>query len=292
MAEYRRSLEITRNQYAAGTAARADVLTADAQLQTTQAQLVGVGVQRAQYEHAIAVLTGHAPAELTIAPAPLTGQIPGVPVAIPSTLLERRPDIAAAERSMAQQNALIGVAIAAWYPDVSLSALFGFAGEPLSHLFTVANRVWSLGASASETVLDGGLRSAQVAAARASYDAAVAGYRQTVLTAFEQVEDDLAALRVLAQQAEVQEAAVAATRRAVAATLNEYRAGTVAYTSVVTEQTLLLSDEQTALAIRQSRLVATVGLIQGLGGGWQSAALPALSWPLGQPAPPPRAPEG
>jgi len=272
--QYRHALEITQNEYDAGTASRADVVTADAQLKTTQALLVGVGVQSAQFEHAIAVLTGHAPAELTIPPGRLATEVPVVPAGLPSALLERRPDIAAAERTVAAQNAEIGVAIAAYYPDISLSAAFGFAGNPLSSLFTVANRVWSLGASASETLLDGGLRTATVAAERAGYDEDVAAYRQTVLSAFQQVEDELAALRILEQQAVAEDAAVAAAQRAVDVTLNEYRAGTVAYTSVITEQTQLLSDQQTALSVQQNRLVAAVALIEALGGGWRAGDLP------------------
>lgn len=271
---YRHALQITVNEYNAGTASRGDVVTADAQLKSTQALLVGVGVQRAIFEHAIAVLTGHAPSDLTIPPAPLTRQVPVMPPGLPSELLQRRPDIAAAERTVAQQNALIGVAIAAYYPDITLSAAFGFAGTPLQELFTVANRVWSLGAAASEPVFEGGLRLATVAAARAGYDGSVAFYRQTVLTAFQQVEDELASLRILEQQAAAEDAAVASAKRAVEVTLNEYLAGTVVYTAVITEQTLLLADQQTALAIQQSRLVAAVALIEALGGGWRTADLP------------------
>ncbi len=274
IAAYARALAITQNQYEAGTASRGDVVTADAQLKTAQAQLVGVGVQRAQFEHAIAVLTGHPPADLTLAPAPLARDVPVAPPGLPATLLQRRPDIAAAERTMAQQNALIGVAVAAFYPDITLSGALGFTGAPLQSLFTVANRVWSLGAGASEPVFEGGLRLATVAAARAGYDGAVASYRQTVLTALQQVEDDLAALRILEQQAAAEDAAVAAAQRAVDVTLNEYRAGTVVYTAVIIEQTLLLADQQTALAIQQSRFVAAVALIEALGGGWQYGDLP------------------
>jgi NodT family efflux transporter outer membrane factor (OMF) lipoprotein len=274
VAAYTQALRIAENQYNAGTASRSDVVVADAQLKTTQAQLVGVGVQRAQFEHAIAVLTGHAPAELTIPPGRLAHAVPVVPPGLPSALLERRPDIAAAERTMAQENALIGVAVAAYYPDISLSAAFGFAGDPLSKLFTVANRVWSLGAAATEPLLEGGLREATVEAARAGYDQSVASYRETVLTAFQQVEDELAALRILEQQAVAEDAAVAAARRAVDVTLNEYRAGTVAYTSVITEQTTLLGDQQAALAIQQNRLLAAVALIAALGGGWEAGDLP------------------
>jgi NodT family efflux transporter outer membrane factor (OMF) lipoprotein len=274
VAEFQRALEITQNQYHAGTASSADVVTAQAQLQTTQAQLISVGVLRGQFEHAIAILIGHPPADLTIPVATLARDVPVVPTDIPSTLLERRPDIAAAERTMDQQNALIGVAISAYYPDITLSALLGFAGNPLSQLFTTANRVWSLGASAAETIFDAGARTAAVDIARATYDQSVATYRQTVLTAFQQIEDQLVALRVLEQQAAAEAAAVASARHAVDVTLNEYRAGTVAYTSVITEQTLLLGDQQTALSIQQSRLIASITLIEALGGGWQANELP------------------
>ena len=275
VAAYRRAMQITQNQYRAGTQSSIDYVTALAQLQSTEAQLVAVGIQRQQYEHAIAMLTGHAPVEITIAPAPLAAEVPVVPPGLPSALLERRPDVAAAERAMQQENALIGVQTAAYYPDISLSALGGFAGNPLSQLFTTANQVWSLGASASETLFDGGLRSASVMAARATYDASVATYRQTVLTAFQGVEDALSDLRILALQARAEATAIASTRRAVNATLNAYKAGTIAYTSVITEQTQLLGDQQTALAIQQSRLVASVALIEALGGGWTTADLPA-----------------
>jgi NodT family efflux transporter outer membrane factor (OMF) lipoprotein len=272
---FQRALQIVENQYHAGTAASTDLVTARAQLQSAQAQLVGVGVQRQQFEHAIAMLTGHAPSELTIAPALLASAVPVEPPGLPSALLERRPDIAAAERQMQVENALIGVQVAAFYPDISLSALGGFVGNPLSQLFTVANRVWSLGELASETLFSGGARTAAVAAARATYDQAVATYRQTVLTAFQQVEDALSNLRILEQQAAAEAIAVDSARQAVAATLNAYRAGTVAYTSVITEQTALLSDQQAALSIQQSRLVASVALIEALGGGWSTTALPA-----------------
>jgi NodT family efflux transporter outer membrane factor (OMF) lipoprotein len=267
-------MQIAQNQYHAGTQSSIDYVTALALMQSTQAQLVAVGIQRQQFEHAIAMLTGHAPAEITIAPAPLAAAVPVVPPGLPSELLERRPDIAGAERAMQQENALIGVQTAAFYPTISLSALGGFAGNPLSQLFTTANQVWSLGASASETLFDGGLRTATVAAARATYDASVATYRQTVLTAFQGVEDALSDLRILELQARAEATAVDSTRRAVDATLNAYRAGTVPYTSVITEQTQLLSNQQTALAIQQSRLVASVALIEALGGGWSTTDLP------------------
>ncbi len=272
--DYRRSLQITQNQYQVGVAARSDVITAQVQLETTQAQLVNVGVARAQYEHAIAVLTGHPPAELAIARGDLAHDVPVVPASVPSALLERRPDIAAAERAMQEENALIGAAIANYYPDISLSALYGYAGDPISSLISASNRVWSLGASAAESVFEGGARSAAVAAARATYDEAVANYRQTVLTAFQQVEDELSDLRILQQEAAVEDAAVRDARHAVQIALNEYRAGTQAYTTVVTAENTALSDEQAALTIRQNRLVASVALIQALGGGWNASLLP------------------
>ena len=274
VAAYQRALDIVQNQYRAGTMSSSDVVTAQAQLESAKAQLVGVGVQRQQYEHAIAMLTGHAPSELTLPPAPLTSNVPVVPAGLPSDLLERRPDVAAAERQMQQENALIGVQVAAYYPDISLSALGEFTGSPLGAIFNASNRVWSLGASAAETLYSGGQRPAAVRAAKATYDQYVAVYRQTVLTAFQQVEDALSNLRILERQAAAEAIAVNATRKAVEVELNAYRAGTVAYTSVITEQTLLLGNQQTALSIQQSRLVASVALIEALGGGWSASQLP------------------
>jgi NodT family efflux transporter outer membrane factor (OMF) lipoprotein len=275
VAAYQRSLDITQNQYRAGVASSIDYVTALAQLQSTAAQLAAVGVQRQQFEHAIAVLTGQPPANVTIPEAPLATEVPVVPAGLPSVLLERRPDIAAAERAMQEQNAQIGVQIAAYYPDISLSALTQYSGYPLATLFNASNRIWQLAASGSETLFEGGLRTASVAAARATYDAAVATYRQTVLTGFQQVEDALSSLSNLQQQADLEAVAVASARRAVDATLNAYKAGTVAYTSVITQQTLLLSDQQTALSVRQSRLVASVSLIEALGGGWTTDDMPS-----------------
>lgn len=277
VAAFERSLAIVQNQHAAGTVTSGDLATAQAQLEGARAQLVAVGVQRATLEHAIAVLTGHPPAELTIAPAPLATEVPIVPPGLPSTLLQRRPDIAAAERLMQEENALIGVAKAAYYPDITLSADAGFLSNSLSGLTHTANSVWSVGASASETLFDGGLRSAEVAASRALYDQSVANYRQVVLIAFQQVEDQLSSLRILEQESQAEAVAVAAAQHAVDVTLNEYRAGTVPYTSVVTEQEILLADQQTALAVQQSRLVASVALTAALGGGWDTNQLPELA---------------
>ena len=274
--DYQKTLEITQHQYAAGTVSKADVATAEAQLLNTQAQAINTGVARAQYEHAIAVLMGEPPAELTIAPVTFNNALPAIPVTLPSTLLERRPDIAAAERTMQQQNALIGFDIAAYYPDISLSGAFGFAGRGLLAV-SLANEVWSIGASATQTIFDGGLNSATVDAARASYDQSVANYRQTVLSAFQGVEDQLAALRILAQQAKVQDEAVKAAQVEVDVLLNQYAAGTIAFTAVVVGQAQLLSNQELALTVRQDRFLAAVALIQDLGGGWNVTQLPSTA---------------
>jgi NodT family efflux transporter outer membrane factor (OMF) lipoprotein len=274
VAAYQRSLQITQNQANAGVATPLDVITAQTQLEGAQAQLVNAGAARAQYEHAIAVLIGHAPADLTIPPGKLMTAVPEVPAGIPSALLQRRPDIAAAERAVAEENALIGVAAGAYYPDLTLSALGGFSADPIGGLFSVSNTLWSLGASASGTLFEGGQRSAAVQAAEFAYDESVANYRQTVLSAFQQVEDNLSDLRILAQQAQLETAAVTDSARAVQISLNEYQAGTQAYTTVVTAQATLLANEQTALSVQQNRLLASVALIQALGGGWQTADLP------------------
>jgi NodT family efflux transporter outer membrane factor (OMF) lipoprotein len=270
-----RSLQITQNRYNQGTAARSDVAQALAQVEGVKAQAINVGVQRAQLEHAIAVLIGKPPAEFSIGPTPLRLGVPVVPPGVPSTLLERRPDIAAAERSAAAANAQIGVAIAAYYPAITLSASYGVVGSAIQTLFRASNAVWSVGPQLAETAFDAGLRAAQVAAARAVYDQTIANYRQTVLAAFQQVEDELAALRILEQQADVQERAVKASEEAEALILNQYKAGTVAYTNVITAQTVALGNKQTALSILQSRLAASVVLIEALGGGWTAADLPS-----------------
>lgn len=274
VADYQRAVQITTNQYNAGVAARGDVITAQTQLAGAQAAAINVGVQRASLEHAIAVLVGHAPSEVTIGPGHLPASAPPLPAGVPSELLERRPDVAAAERLMEQQNASIGVAIAAYYPQVTLSGLLGLAGNPLSQLFTVSNNVWSLGGSAAQTLFDGGARSATVRAARAAYDQAVATYRQTVLTAFQQVEDALSSTRILQQQASAEAEAVALARRSVQIALNQYRAGTQPYTTVITAQNTALTDEQAALTVRENLLLSSANLIVALGGGWTKASLP------------------
>jgi NodT family efflux transporter outer membrane factor (OMF) lipoprotein len=275
VAAYTHSLEIVHNQYAAGVAAKSDVASAETQLQQAQAQGIDIDVQRSALEHAIALLVGKAPADLTLARAPLATAVPVVPTGLPSTLLQRRPDIAEAERKMAAANAQIGVAEAAYYPDITLSAVVGYGSTAVGDLFNASSQAWSLGASLAETVFDGGLRKAQVSAARATYDESVADYRQTVLTGFQQVEDQLSALRILEQEAVVQDAAVASSHEASQLALNEYEAGITAYTTVITAQTAELSNERSALAVRQNRLTASVALIEALGGGWGADQLPS-----------------
>ena len=270
---YERSLKITQNQYKSGTAAKSDVDQALTQLESTRSLAIAVVSTRAQLEHAMAVLLGKAPAQFSVAPIPGLADAPVSPVTLPSALLERRPDIAAAERSMASANAQIGVAIAAYFPDLTFDASFSRTGETFDKLLRAGNNVWSFGPSLSETVIDWGARDAGVAGARATYDGQVAAYRQTVLTAFQQVEDDMISLTQLASQAEVEDRAVASATEAERLITNQYRAGTVAYTSVVTAQAAALSARQSALTIHQNRLTTTVALLQAMGGGWKAPVL-------------------
>ena len=274
MNAYTESLRITQNQYDAGIAAASDVAQARTQLESTQAQAIATGVLRAQLEHAIAVLIGKPPAELTIAPVAGVPLLPAIPAGLPSTLLERRPDIAAAERRMAASNAQIGVAEAAFFPLITLSADYGVSAATLSTLFNAASRMWSVGATLAQTVFDAGARHALVEEDRALLDAAVADYRQVVLTGFQQVEDELAALRILTEQAAAEDIAVASSREAERIIFNQYKAGTVAYTNVVIAQTTALTNAEAALSVRQSRLVASVALIEALGGGWDGSKVP------------------
>jgi len=275
VAAYKEALRITHDQVVAGTSSPADEAAAETQLAAAEASLVNVGVARGQYEHALAVLAGMAPSELSISKAPMAASVPVPPAGLPSTLLQRRPDIAGAERAMDEENALIGVQVAAYYPDVTLSADFGWEGGPIGMLISAANRVWSLGANASETLFEGGERSAAVQAARAAYDASVATYRQTVLSALQQVEDELVALHVLQDQSKAEAYAVQTAQRSVSIALNEYEAGTQAYTTVITEQTALFTDQQAALSVQEQRLEASVALVQALGGGWAAGDLPS-----------------
>ena len=274
VAEYKTTLGIVQNQFNAGYSVTAgDVATAKAQLEAAQAQLIAVGAPRAQYEHAIAMLIGRPPAELAIAPRLLGGGIPGIPVSVPSTLLERRPDIAASERTMQEENALIGVAEAAYFPDISLSSMIEYLG-PIPTPFSAARSIGSIGATATQTLFNAGLTSAQVDAARAAYWQSVATYRQTVLTAFQQVEDELAAIHYYTQQLRVQQQAVKDERTAVDVYLNQFRAGTVVFTTVVTAELTSLADEEAELTIRQNLFLASVSLIEALGGGWDMTLVP------------------
>lgn len=271
---YKRSLAIAENQYNAGVAARSDVITAQTLLQTTQAQAIAVGLQRATFEHAIATLIGRPPSELSLPVASLAAKPPAVPVGVPSDLLERRPDIAQAERNVQSQSEQIGVAVAAFYPTVTLSASGGISGLTRNGVFSAANQVWSIAAAGNQILFDGGALAAGVRIARAAYDASVATYRQTVLTAFAEVENGLAGVRILNRQQAVQDEAVVLARRAVEITLNEYRAGTQNFTTVVTAQATALNNEVSALQIRLNRFTNVVSLIRALGGGWDVRSLP------------------
>jgi NodT family efflux transporter outer membrane factor (OMF) lipoprotein len=277
IAGYQRSLEIAQNQYTVGVASRGDVITAQAQLQATQSQAVAVEVQRAQFEHAIALLIGKAPAQISIPRGSLTALVPVVPAGLPSSLLERRPDIAQAERALQAQNALIGVQTAAYYPSITLTSSFTLLGSSLAALEDTPSQIWQFAASGSETLFEGGARNAAVEAARQAYLQSVANYRQAVLTAFQQVEDNLVGLRVLEEQAGVQDEALKSARQAVQIALNSYLAGTQAYTAVVTAQATALANEQSALQIQQSRLLASAALIQAIGGGWDAKLLPTTA---------------
>jgi NodT family efflux transporter outer membrane factor (OMF) lipoprotein len=270
---FQKSLELTKNRYAAGVASKGDVLLAETQLKTTQAEEIDVGVQRAQLEHAIASLIGKPASLFSIPVAPLTAVPPPIPVGVPSELLERRPDVASAERLMAAANAQIGVAVAAYFPTVTLSASGGFESTDLSKWLTWPSNFWSVGSAISEIVFEGGLRHAQTDQARAAYDANVAFYRQTVLTGFQQVEDNLAALRILEEEAQAQEGAVNAARQSLAVAINQYKAGTVNYLTVIVAQAAALNNEINALGILSRRMTASAVLIKALGGGWSASAL-------------------
>jgi NodT family efflux transporter outer membrane factor (OMF) lipoprotein len=272
--EFKHTREIVQNQFKAGfSVTEADVATADANVQTTEGQLAADRAARAQFEHAIAVFMGRPPAELTIAPGKLPYAIPHIPVTIPSALLERRPDIAAAERVMQQQNALIGVAEAGYFPDITLSAAVQFVGTiPLP--FSAAHAIETIGANGTQTLFNGGLTAAQIDVARAVYWSSVATYRQTVLTAFQQVEDELVAIHYFTQQIAFLQKAIDDERTAVRVFLNQFQAGTVAFTTVVVAELQLLQDEQSELTARQNLFVASVTLIEALGGGWDTNLLP------------------
>jgi NodT family efflux transporter outer membrane factor (OMF) lipoprotein len=271
---YERSLTVVQNKYKVGVAARSDVLTAQTQLTNAKASLIDLDRQRTAAEHAIAVLIGQPPANLTITPIDTwTPAVPTTPIEAPSVLLQRRPDVAAAERRASAANAQIGVAVAAYFPTLNLTANGGVASSALQTLFRSSSTFWSVGADVSETILDFGARKAQVAQARAAYDQAVAQYRQAVLTAFQNVEDALAAARVLQDEQTLTAQAAADATQNVAITLNAYKAGTVDYTTVASVQASALGAQQQLLNIQAQRMTETVDLIQALGGGWSADEL-------------------
>lgn len=275
VSSYQEYLTLTRNRFNGGVASDLDVAQAEAQLYGAQSQLIDLGVQRAQYEHAIAILIGRAPVQLEI---PVEAQLkvpPAVPIGLPSEILQRRPDIAAAERQVAAANEQIGIAIAAFYPTLTLSGSIGIEANSLLKWFTWPARVWSVGPALSETLFDAGRRRAVVAEERAAYDATVASYRNTVLTAFQQVEDNLAALRILEGESAKDQETIASANRAVTVSTAQYTAGTVNYLTVITAQATLLNAQVTAVNLLTRRMTASVALIQALGGGWQDTELPS-----------------
>jgi NodT family efflux transporter outer membrane factor (OMF) lipoprotein len=266
---FQSSYTVTQNRYRAGVAAKVDVVQAESQLLSTQAQAIDLRATRAALEHAIAVLVGRAPAGFSVEPSKFEVRVPEVPPGVPSTLLERRPDIAAAERRMAAANARIGVAQAAYYPALSLSGSGGFASDSLSTLFSAPSRFWSLGLGLAGTLLDFGGRSAAVDASRAVYDETVANYRETVLEAFGEVESNLASVHWLAEGSKVQQEAARAARESVVLTVNQYKAGTVSFLNVVQVQATQLAEERQTVQLLGRRLAATVALIRAMGGSWQ-----------------------
>ncbi|UEP27902.1 MULTISPECIES: efflux transporter outer membrane subunit [unclassified Burkholderia] len=284
---YGESLKLTQNQYAQGVAARADVIQAQTQLQSAQAASIDNGVARAQYEHAIATLIGEPASTFSLPPNPLTAQPPITPIDVPSALLERRPDIAAAERRAASANEQIGVAIAAFFPTLTLSATGGFQSSVWSQLFTLPARFWTVGPQLAATLFDAGLRAAQTDAARATYDQDVAAYRLAVLTAFQDVEDNLASQRILAQEVDVQRQAVDSAEQALAIVTNQYKAGTVAYLNVLSAQTTAFTAQQKLATISGQRMVSSVGLVKALGGGWDASDMARETGEMAAPAPVP-----
>jgi len=274
---YEDYLQLTQDRFNSGVASGSDVAQAQTQLETARAQLIDYDVARAQYEHAIAVLAGKPPAEVSVTYSPIKILPPSVPVGIPSALLERRPDVAALERQMAAANEQIGITKAAYYPTISLSAATaGLESARFLRWFSWPARFWSVGPQAAETIFDAGRRRAAVNQSLAAYDATVANYRQTVLTAFQQVEDNVAALRVLENEAKAEAAAVKAAQNALDISTYQYKAGTVNYLTVITEQAILLQDKVQAVSILTRRLSASVLLIEALGGGWDASTLPSL----------------
>jgi NodT family efflux transporter outer membrane factor (OMF) lipoprotein len=276
VAAYQDSLELTQLQFNAGIASDEAVAQAETQLEATQAQDTNLGIARAQFEHAIAMLLGQPAPTFSLPAAPLEANPPAIPFGVPSEILERRPDVASAERLMAQANAGIGIATAAYYPTVTLSASAGFSNTSPVDWFTWPSRFWSAGPALAETLFDAGLRRATVQQSRAFYDRNVANYRQTVLTAFQQVEDNLASLRILSQEIRQQDTAVNSAQRNLQSATQRYQAGIDPYLNVITAQTTLLTNQQTAVNLRRDQMTASVQLIEALGGGWDAAQLPSV----------------
>jgi len=278
IAAYQTNLQLATDRFRFGLASRSDITLAQAQLAGAQAQATDLRVLRSQLEHAIATLTGQSPASLDIAAAQIAAPPPPIPVAIPSVLLERRPDVAASERQVAAANANVGLAQTAFYPTLTLSASLGFLSNNLANLFTYASRTWSAGPSISQTLFDFGRRGAQLQVTEAAYDATVATYRQTVLLAFQEVEDDLSTLHHLSEEAVIQDQAVKAAQESLALELERYKAGTDSYINVITTQTIALSDQLTAVTILQRRMAAAVDLVKAVGGGWDNSNLPSTDY--------------
>jgi NodT family efflux transporter outer membrane factor (OMF) lipoprotein len=274
VAQYEQAFELNQNRFEGGLSSEVEVEQARTQLETTRAQAIDVGVLRAQYEHAVAILIGKPPAEFTLPPLPLTAPPPPIPVSVPSELLQRRPDIAAAERRVAAANAQIGVAKAAYYPAINLGASGGFESIDIATLLTGPSGLWSVGASAVGTIFDVGRRRAFTDEARTAYDVQVATYRESVLAGFQEVEDNLAALRILENEATVQDQAVAAAQSSLNLSITRYQGGVTSYLEVTIAQSAALSDEVTAVNILGRRMANTVLLIQALGGGWDRSSLP------------------
>jgi NodT family efflux transporter outer membrane factor (OMF) lipoprotein len=272
---YQKSLDLTKALYDTGLDNQEAVQQAETQLESTQAQDVALGIERAEFEHAIAMLTGQPASTFSIPVEPLTTSPPAIPLGVPSQLLERRPDIAAAERLVAQANAQIGIARAAYFPTVTLTAAAGLESSSFAAWFTWPSRFYSVGAAAAETIFDAGLRRATVEQYRAQYDETVANYRQAVLTAFQQVEDNLASLRILSQEIQLQDAAVKSAANTLATATDRYDLGLDPYLNVITAQTALLANQQTAVTLRIQQMTASEGLIQTLGGGWDASQLPS-----------------
>jgi NodT family efflux transporter outer membrane factor (OMF) lipoprotein len=273
---FERALALTQNRYKAGLASAVDVAQAETQLRTTRAQAIDVGVNRAAFEHAIAVLIGKPPAQFSLPTSPLRAAPPAIPPGLPSDLLERRPDVAASERRMQESNAQIGVAKSAYYPLVTLSGSGGFESGVFTTLLQGPSGLWSVGAAASETLFDAGKRHAVTQQAQSAYRQSIDTYRQTVLTAFQEVEDNLAALRILNDEEVVQQSAVASAEHSLALSLNRYKGGIVNYLEVITAQNAALADEVTEVGIRTRRMQASVLLVKAIGGGWNVSQIPRV----------------